>query len=483
MRHAHALAVLACLFAIDECRTVAAADPTLTEARDALSKAVGFFRREVSVSGGCLWQYSADLSLREGEGVAGPQMVWVQPPGTPSLGDAYLDAYRWTRDEQYLAAARETGGALVNGQLPGGGWDYRIEFDRQRRSAYAYRVDGGKGKRNVVTLDDNTTQAALRFLMRLDETLQFKDREIHGCVTYALDGLLAAQYPNGAWPQRFSGPPDPRRFPVRKASYPDSWPRKYPKLDYREYYTFNDNTIADVIDVMFEASEIYGEERFSQAAERAGDFILLAQLPAPQPAWAQQYDRQMHPAWARRFEPASVTGGESQGVMQALLDLYVRTGKRKYLDAVSPALEYLKRSRLDDGRLARFYELKTNRPLYFTKQYELVYHAKDLPTHYGFIVGSKLDRIERRLVELQESKYLPPPTRRPDTWRREKLSKSLARAAAKAIGELDSRGAWVEAGRLKYHPPEKNTTAIINVRTYYSNMATVARYIAALQAQ
>ena len=40
-------------------------------------------------------------------------------------------------------------------------------------------------------------------------------------------------------------------------------------------------------------------------AERAGDFILAAQMPEPQPAWAQQYDAAMHPAWARKFEPAS----------------------------------------------------------------------------------------------------------------------------------------------------------------------------------
>ncbi len=29
-------------------------------------------------------------------------MLWVQPPGTPSMGHLYLDAYHATGDELYL---------------------------------------------------------------------------------------------------------------------------------------------------------------------------------------------------------------------------------------------------------------------------------------------------------------------------------------------------------------------------------------------
>ena len=35
-----------------------------------------------------LWQYSDDLTQREGEGRATDTTVWVQPPGTPSVGMA-----------------------------------------------------------------------------------------------------------------------------------------------------------------------------------------------------------------------------------------------------------------------------------------------------------------------------------------------------------------------------------------------------------
>jgi len=84
-----------------------------------------------------------------------------------------------------------------------------------------------------------------------------------------------------------------------QAGYPDSWSRTWPGPDYRSLYTFNDNTISDLIDMFFEAWRIYGEDRYRRTAEKGGDFILLAQMPEPQPAWAQQYDVEMRPAWAR----------------------------------------------------------------------------------------------------------------------------------------------------------------------------------------
>ncbi|MCH7686380.1 MAG: polysaccharide lyase, partial [Planctomycetes bacterium] len=409
--------------------------------------------------------------------------AWVQPPGTPIVGGTFLDVYERTGDKYYLAAAKETAYALVAGQLKSGGWDYRIEYDPKDRRRYAYRIDGDNaGSRNVTTLDDNNTQSALRFLMRTDRTLQFKDQKIHEAVEYALESLLKAQYPNGSWPQRFSEFPDPEKHPVKKASYPKTWSRVWPSKDYRGYYTFNDNSIADVIDTMFDATEIYGEERFQAAAEKAGDFMILAQMPDPQPGWAQQYDADMHPAWARKFEPASVTGGESQGVMRSLLKLYRRTGKKKFLEPIPRALAYYKKSLLPDGRLARFYELKTNRPLYFVKDtYELTYSSDNMPTHYGFITGSRLDSIEAEYRRLQKTdpSDLNPPREKPSY----RLTSELSAQAKAVVGSLDSRGAWVEEGRLRSHGADDPTRQILNTRTFINNVSILSRFLAASRAK
>ncbi len=460
--------------------TLPAAPPlTQQQGAEALRRAVDFFRQQVSIEGGYLWSYSSDLSLREGEGRASKTTAWVQPPGTPSVGEALLAAYRNTGDRYYLDSARETALALVTGQLKSGGWDYRIEFDAGDRQRYAYRSLGeNAGSRNTTTLDDNTTQSALQFLMHIDQQLAFKHKQIHEAAVYALRSLLRAQYPNGGWPQRFAEYPDPDKFPVRKASYPDSWPPLHPDVDYRSYYTFNDNTIADTIALMLDAAVVYSEPAYRAAAIRAGDFIILSQMPDPQPAWAQQYNNQGHPAWARKFEPPAVTGGESQGVMTTLMMLYRRTGEKKFLEPIPRALAYLKASRLPDGKLARFYELKTNRPLYFTREYKLVYHDRDLPTHYGFQVSSKLDRISQQYQQLLERGPDKAPQGKPQV-QRARLTPSLQAAAEKVVAALDDRGAWAEDGSLRYQADGKSPSRIISCPTFISNVELLSRFVGA----
>ena len=373
---------------------------TRDQALAAMATATGFFRSEVATQGGYLWKYRHDLGIRQGEEVATESVIWVQPPGTPAVGMALLDAWAATADSLYLQSAVEATRALVWGQLASGGWDYRIDFDPTGSKRWHYRRDIEAGdtetgeRRNQTTFDDNTSQSALRLLMRVDAALGHEDADIGNAVRYALEAFLQAQYPNGAWPQRYISFPVAEQYHVLQATYPESWPRAYPKADYRDYYTFNDNAIADVIDVMLEAFRVYDDPRFRDAAMAGGDFMLLAQMPEPQPTWAQQYNGRMEPAWARRFEPASVTGGESFGVMGALIGLHIETGEARFLEPIGPALDWARRSLLADGRLARFYELHTNRPLYFVRDtYELTYSDADMPTHYAFKVAGAA-RIE-----------------------------------------------------------------------------------------
>jgi PelA/Pel-15E family pectate lyase len=362
---------------------------------------------------------------------------------------------------------------LVRGQLQSGGWDYRIELADEDRARYAYRSDGRKKGRDTTTLDDDTTQAALRLLMQVDHQLHFQDEAIHGAATYALDRLLKAQYPNGAWPQRFSEAPDPDKFPIKRAAYPKQWSWTHPDEDYRSYYTLNDNTLADMIATMFEAADVYDEPKYHDAAKRGGDFLVLAQMPDPQPAWAQQYNAHMFPAWARRFEPPSVTGGESQGAIRILMEVYRRTGEPKYLEPIPRALDYLHSSELADGRLARFYELKTNRPLYFTKDYQLTYRDDDMPTHYSFKSGSGIGSLRAQYEQLRETSANAAAVRS----RTPQRTSSLRAQATAAVQALDERGAWVESGRLRTY--EDSANQIINCRTFVRRVDEISRFIGA----
>jgi hypothetical protein len=462
------------------------AQPTCDDVSNAIHNAVAFFRQHASAQGGYVYQLSADLSKREGEGKVSATTAWIEPPGTPAVGMAYLEAYRTCGDEILLDAAKETADALVRGQLRSGGWDNRIEFDPQDRKKYAYRADrlDNKELRNFTTFDDDKSQSVIRFLTQLDEKLKFKNREIHESVLYALDATLKAQYANGAWPQRYSDFPSPSDGPALKASMPKQWSRTYPGTKYTGFYTLNDNTMSDLIVTMLDAWETYRDRRYLDAALRGGDFFLLAQLPEPQPGWAQQYDQAMQPAWARKFEPPAVTGSESQGVMRTLMLLYRRTAAvtddaTRFLEPLPGAIDYYRRSLLSDGRLARFYEIGTNRPLFFTKEYELTYSSEDMPTHYGFIVSSKLDWIEAELNKIGQ-------TPRDQLWqarkpRSTKRSKKLDQQVQQLIAELDSRGAWVESGRLRYHGDNDPTRQVIRSQTFMDNLQILASWLGAIE--
>lgn len=446
------------------------ADDLRTEATAGLKKAVTFFHEHVARQGGYVWNYSADLKLREGEGKASSTTIWIQPPGTPAVGMAILKAYERTGDTYYLNVARDAGTALVQAQLHSGGWNDGVYFDPETRKKYAYRVDGPASKKakNISTFDDNRSQSAVRFLARLDKAEAFKNETIHRVVLGALDAILSAQHANGAWSQVWDGPVAQDAAKDLHASFPADWPREYPGGDYWWHYTLNDNDMADTIEALLECAAIYNDDRYRAAAIRGGQFLIRAQLPEPQPAWAQQYDKQMHPAWARKFEPPAVSGSESQRVMLTLCRLYRETGDEQFLKPIPPAIAWMRRSLLPDGQLARFYELQTNKPLYFTADYKLVYKDNDLPTHYGFKVKADLEKLEAAYLVAKlggrakrdaPGDVLQPPS---DAKVREVLA------------AMDERGAWVERGTLKYH---KVDGLIISCETFIKNVEQLSRFV------
>ena len=246
--------------------------------------------------------------------------------------------------------------------------------------------------------------------------------------------------------------------------------------------------------MMLEAARIYKEPRYRQSAEKGGQFILLAQMPDPQPAWAQQYDAAMHPAWARVFEPPSVTGGESQGIMRILMTLYRETGDRKYLEPIPRALDYLKRSIVPRGSQEIFRRipnparcwrastnLQTNKPLYITKGTRII--AAGLGSRAGGRLRNQLlagfghhalRRAGQRRVAVRPSKRTtaawPPqdpsshsPPRAPArplaleraAARPRPQPAALAAEARRLIDSLDPRGAWTRMGTIGKRQPSR----------------------------
>ncbi len=439
------------------------------DAAAAMKRAAEYFHGQVATHGGYVYHYSLDLQTRWGEGRATPDQIWVQPPGTPTVGLAYLAAYRATGDPFYLTAARDAAEALVYGQLKSGGWTNCVDFDPRGARVADYRHGRGRGKNNS-SLDDGQTQSALRLLIQVDKALDFQDRAIRQSAAVGLEALLAAQFPNGAFPQVWTAAVT--RQPIVWAQYPDyDWRTDGRIKNYWDMYTLNDDLAGYVSQTLIDAHRTYGEEKYLAALKRLGDFLILAQLPEPQPAWAQQYNFAMQPIWARRFEPPAVSGSESQDVLETLLRIVQYTGDRKYLQPVPRALAYLHDSRLPDGRLARYYELKTNRPLYMQRRgdvYTLTYDDSDLPAHYGWKVDARVEQISAAYQRLLAAAT------------RDAQAAARAPAVRAILEQLDEHGRWVsmyEGERLVGQPKFAVNSRYLASAVFSRNLQALSEFL------
>ena len=437
------------------------------DATKALKKAATYYRQTVASHGGYVYYYSLDLKDRWGEGKATKDDLFVQPPGTPTVGMAYLKAFAATGDKFYLDAVTEAAEALVYGQLQSGGWTQTIHFGAAKRLG-KYR-NGKGGGWNVTSLDDDQTQAALAFLIRADQALGFKHAAIHEAAEYGLKALLAAQYTNGAFPQGWRGPSEKK--PEKAATFPDyDWKTEGKVKDYYAAYTLNDNLAGTVAEVLIAAHEAYKDDKFKVALAKLGDFLILAQMPDPQPGWCQQYNFDTVPIWARKFEPPAVTGWESQDVMHTLIRIARHTGEKKYLDPLPKALAYFNKSLLPDGRVARYYELKTNKPLYMDAKYQLTYDDTTAPDHYGWKQPARFDAIDKAHQDAKAGKPLPA------------AKAPTAKQVAAIVAELDADGRWVtthQGERLVGQPKFADGFQYISSAVFSKNVGMLSALIEA----
>lgn len=395
-------------------------------------KATRYMADSVATHGGFLWRYSPDLQERAGELPATSSQVWVQPPGTPTMGLVFIEAYWRTKNPHFKHAAKGVAEALLYGQLQSGGWDYMIDFDLTQSKRWAYRQlqlpqDSLTTGRNITTLDDNTTQEALRFLLNFFHMAPSDSLE--RTVRYALNKMIEYQYANGAWPQR---------FPTSHDSY-------------FHYYTFNDDAINDCIDVMFHAWRILKDERYLTSAKRGLDFIIASQLPEPMAGWAQQYDLDMRPATARWFEPAACEARVTSRNIRTLLDAYLIQQDSTLLRPIPAAIRWLQSARIDPHRWARFYEIGSNRPLFVNLEQQVVYEFENIRSGYAWYGDFNIPQTIEMFQQIQRigpENYL---TNR-EQHRSERLSSEkmteMREKADLIMSSLDTHGRWLKDGSL-----------------------------------
>lgn len=477
---------------------LAAGEPSLpAEARAALLHSARYLR-SVATEGGYLWRYSNDLSQRAGENLATPTQAWVQPPGTPTIGEAWLRAHAITHDPQFLRDARDAAFALVRGQLQSGGWDYLIEFDPAERPKWAYRADGATRppeaadkRRNTSTYDDDNTQSALRFLAEFLHAAKAapdpRDAAIQEAFDYGMAKLLEAQYPNGGWPQRWAGHSrNAADYPVKPASIPTDYPREQPSGKYYDHYTLNDNTQRDAIRTLLLAHRLTGRAEYREAARRGADFVVLAQLPDPQPGWAQQYNAAMEPAWARAFEPPALTSSEGAEALRLLVDMYLEFGDERYIRRAPEAIAWFRRSQIAPGRWARYYELGTNRPIYGDRDRKIHYTLAELSEErrngYGwegdFGIEKTLAHVEA-VLQAGRDRWLSAHAPRPETPKKRAATAGKLEPKVRAIAAaLDGQGRWTSARGGKFVDPAKGPW--VQTELFAENFGVLCDYLEAV---
>lgn len=388
------------------------ASPDRRQVLDAMKRATMFMVENVSTRGGYVWSYLPDLSRRWGEMEARDTMIWIQPPGTPTMGHLFLDAYHATGDEYYYRAAEQAANALIRGQLPSGGWNYVVDFagDRSLRDWYdtvgrnGWRLEEFQHYWGNATFDDGATAESAKLLLRL--YFEKRDPKYKPALDKAIQLFLDSQYPIGAWPQRY-----PLMYEFSKQGKPD----------YTSFLTFNDNVTAGNIDFLIMCYEALGERRLLDPIIRGMNCFLVTQQGAPHPGWALQYTPDLKPAGARTYEPTALATHTTAQNIEQLLKFYRLTGETKFLARIPEALDWLDAVRLapDVRAIAggrthpTFIEVGTNKPLYVHRYgsnvvngaYTVDYDPRNTIGHYSSFREIDVDRLRTRY---QETKALSP---------------------------------------------------------------------------
>ena len=329
----------------------------------AMKRATTFMRQRCAVNGGYVWAYAADFSTRWGEMEAYPSMIWIQPPGTATVGHLYLDCYHATKDEYYYDAAVEVASSLVAAQHPSGGWNYLHDFAGEESVRSWYDTIGKNGWRleefhhyyGNATFDDAGTSEASQFLLRV--YLEKRDERFAAPLEKSIRFILDSQYENGGWPQRFP--------------FVEDAPDLHGRPDYTRYITFNDDVAGENIKFLLMVWQSMGDQRAMDAIRKAMDIFVATQQPAPQAGWGLQHTLDdLAPIGARSYEPDALVTHTTAGNIGLMLDFYEWTGDEQFLARIPEAFDWLESVRLSGDEIRMpgrefptFIEIGTNRAL------------------------------------------------------------------------------------------------------------------------
>jgi len=381
-----------------------------------MKNATHFMMETASYKGGFVWNYLPDMSRSWGEMEAKRTMVWIQPPGTPTVGHLLLDAYHATNDEYYYESAKKIANALIWGQLPCGGWNYAFDFAGENSLKQWYATVGKSGWRleefqhyyGNATFDDSGTMQAAKFLLRM--YVEKYDPVYRSPLEKVIHFVLESQYPGGGWPQRF---PLMYDHPFQG------------KKDYSSFITLNDGVTSENIDFLIQCYQAIGLQNVKEPIMRAMNLLIVLQQGAPYAGWADQYTvEDLKPAHARSYEPRSINTGTTVRSIHLLMDYYKLTGETKFLAGIPAAIDFLESLVLPDSEVMkyrissrvrkgsmvpRFIDPDTGKPLYVHRKGSNVinghyYTDQDISNtigHYSSVAFIDFDELRKAYNDIK----------------------------------------------------------------------------------
>ncbi|HBL77378.1 MAG TPA: pectate lyase [Prolixibacteraceae bacterium] len=299
-------------------------------------------------------------------------------------------------------------------QRNNGGWPKNYDMQAILTSEQIDSVANAKNQRHT-TFDNSTTYTQIEYLARvysITREEKYKDACLKG-----IEFVLSAQYPNGGWPQY---------FPLEN--------------NYSRLITFNDgayigimNMLKKIIDQHSYFSFIPDEirKKAELSFQKGLECILQMQIVdnGRLTAWCQQHDEiTLKPAWARAFEPPAICNGESAPVVLLLMQL--ENPSPEIIQSIQSAVKWFSDSKILYTRVktiqapieksrwqtthydkvvvfdplappiwTRYYELKTNRPLFCDRTREFLYSlaevSRERRSGYGWYIYSPQEVLDK----------------------------------------------------------------------------------------
>lgn len=287
---------------------------------------------------------------------------------------------------------------VLSHQSTNGAWPKNFDTSEKPSKLPAEKIAG--------TFDNGATCGEIRFLARAFAATG--DSRCRGAVERGIAHILRAQYPNGGWPQHF--PP--------------------PATRYYRHITFNDGSMVNLLELL---REVATSERFAfldaelrgsarGAFDRGVACIVKCQVAVggKLTVWCAQHDEvTLEPRPARSYELASLSGGESAGLLLFLMSL--EKPSLEIIRAVNAGAAWFETSKLTGIRVvkesgdskvikdpaapplwARFYEIETGRPFFCdrdgVKKYDIAEIGHERRNGYSWY-GNWGEKVAKRYAE------------------------------------------------------------------------------------